>query len=673
MANHLPILWAVASGNGQVVLVPGLLVPAGGGLWTIAPGVISPALHAATHALTGSDPLSLDKSQVGLGNVDNTADANKSVLYAATAGGAPPTGSASGDLTGTYPGPSLANAGPGVLTKGTAARTVTVTTDAKGRVSALSDQDIAIAQSQVTNLTTDLAAKVPLAGGTMTGTLVQKVSVDFPTLAKPTSSPVAALAGTGGLCAAGSHGFYVTYYTAVGETEISAYAASAYVTVPVGGDAINLTGIPVSADPSVIGRRLYKTPPSYGTGAVYLVATIANNTATTYTFNAVEPGSYTNAWFRDNTTNKFVTSNGSAAMLLGSSSTTLGLLAAPGIIAGTANGGANVSVGYGAAYSLTAGANGTFVGAGAGNGVTTGSGNTCLGMQAGYYLQTTASNTTVGVSAGRSTRGNNNTVVGYYAMASQGFAGTPQAHTNNAALGYQAMYAITTGSSNVGIGALAGNNLTTASSCVVLGAGVQLPSATLAGQLNIGNVIYGLNLYGNGFGGASAPQATGRVGIGLTTPTARLHLPASTTSASSAPLKMDTGVLMTAAEAGAVEYDGTAFYGTNSGAVRKAFVRQEDAIKVGASGTSLTQMRVYTPTLTPTAVGAATSVEQTYTVTGLATTDTVTVNHAGHVAGLVIGSARVSATDTLAITWANVTAGSLTPTSGTYRILAVRS
>lgn len=46
-------------------------------------------------------------------------------------------------------------------TKGSASKTITQTIDAKGRTTSLTDQDIQIAQSQVTNLTTDLGNKEP--------------------------------------------------------------------------------------------------------------------------------------------------------------------------------------------------------------------------------------------------------------------------------------------------------------------------------------------------------------------------------------------------------------------------------------------------------------------------------------------------------------------------------
>lgn len=92
-------------------------------------------------------------------------------------------------------------------------------------------------------------------------------------------------------------------------------------------------------------------------------------------------------------------------------------------------------------------------------------------------------------------------------------------------------------------------------------------------------------------------------------------------------------------------------------------------LQVGASGTTLTQAVVYTPSLTPTAVAAGAVVAQTFTVSGLATTDTVTVN----APGAVVFSARVSAANTLSISFAPPATGTYTPPTGVYRILAFRS
>jgi len=51
-----------------------------------------------------------------------------------------------------------------------------------------------------------------------------------------------------------------------------------------------------------------------------------------------------------------------------------------------------------------------------------------------------------------------------------------------------------------------------------------------------------------------------RVGIGTTSPTAYLHLKASTASANTGALKFTAGVLATTPEAGLIEYDGTDWY-----------------------------------------------------------------------------------------------------------------
>jgi hypothetical protein len=78
---------------------------------------------------------------------------------------------------------------------------------------------------------------------------------------------------------------------------------------------------------------------------------------------------------------------------------------------------------------------------------------------------------------------------------------------------------------------------------------------------------------------------------------------------------------------------------------------------------------VITQTLTPVAVAAAVCAEQTFTVPGLLTTQFVEIVGAPTGNATASVGCRVSAANTLAITFCNPTAGSLTPGAGAYRIL----
>ena len=96
----------------------------------------------------------------------------------------------------------------------------------------------------------------------------------------------------------------------------------------------------------------------------------------------------------------------------------------------------------------------------------------------------------------------------------------------------------------------------------------------------------------------------------------------------------------------------------------------ESYLVFGSAGLSLAPVeQVFTAALSPTSVAPNTSAEQTFTVSGLIASTPVIVNKPSVQAGLSIGGARVSAANTLAITFVNNTAATITPTAGeTYVI-----
>jgi hypothetical protein len=77
---------------------------------------------------------------------------------------------------------------------------------------------------------------------------------------------------------------------------------------------------------------------------------------------------------------------------------------------------------------------------------------------------------------------------------------------------------------------------------------------------------------------------------------------------------------------------------------------------------------VVTALLDVASVAANTTAEQTFTVQGLTTDMTVLVNKPSLNAGLGICNARVSAANTLALTFNNNTGGAIDPAAETYKI-----
>lgn len=138
----------------------------------------TPTTHAAAHAAGGSDALALAASQITTGALDiariPTGSTSSTVCVgndARLSDARTPSGAAGGDLTGSYPNPTLATIPtltPGSY--GSASNSSVLTIDSKGRVTSASSSAINISASQIGSGTISdarLSSNVPLLPGMM--------------------------------------------------------------------------------------------------------------------------------------------------------------------------------------------------------------------------------------------------------------------------------------------------------------------------------------------------------------------------------------------------------------------------------------------------------------------------------------------------------------------------
>ena len=252
----------------------------------------------------------------------------------------------------------------------------------------------------------------------------------------------------------------------------------------------------------------------------------------------------------------------------------------------SAAGATNVGIGQGAGYGATTGTKWTAVGSYAGvHSLSPVSRWTAIGYQAGTsnVLSTQAGDdwTAVGCEAGYGALDSGYVAVGSYA----GYFSPAASPANFVYLGFNAgKNSPSTGSIyigyNAGTGATSDHKSTTDAYAVLIGADTTRDPSVPTGTTltNYGALGHGATVAASDsfcLGSATYPY---KVGINLSTPTAKLHLPAGAAAASSAPLKFASGTKLTTAEAGAVEYDGTKFYATPSDATRRRLNISNEAV-----------------------------------------------------------------------------------------------
>lgn len=342
-------------------------------------------------------------------------------------------------------------------------------------------------------------------------TVDYKINLNFviPPLVKMTAT----LAGVGpGNVDPGIHYYIYTFYTAEGET--SAYqlgSSGTNVTTTLADGQVDLT-VPTSSDPRVIGRRIYRTTAgsAYFAGS-FLLVDIADNITTSYRDNIADASlTGTSQYLRENTTNVFIEVNNQPVMWASSNNTTFGYQALKNLWAGLLTGGEHVVMGYQAGRSITSATKNVLIGFNAGNNTTGSGSNVAIGHGALFRQNNGSSNIAIGRNAMLFTSsGTGNVYIGY----ASGFGTTSGTTTNyNVGIGHSSLFSIDGGLSNTALGRYAGYNLTSGNYNIALGAYVDVPSATGVAQLNIGNLIYGVDLYSTPI--ASSTPVAGKVGVG---------------------------------------------------------------------------------------------------------------------------------------------------------------
>lgn len=283
-----------------------------------------------------------------------------------------------------------------------------------------------------------------------------------------TLSPAVGSAGV----LSGTYSYLVTFVTPFGETNGNGGGSR---TLVVTSKQINLTNIPISTNPQVTARRIYRNAATGDAVLKKLVTTISNNTATTYTDNIAD-GSLGAAIPRVNTTGAQIY-NGSVRIGVADATST--------------------SWGYNAMVGNTGYANTAF-GVSALLANTTGLRNSAFGLSSLQENTTGYENSAFAThSLNNNTTGIQNSAFGYAALQNNTTGGGNSGFgdfnlngnltgANNSGFGYLGIRNLTSGNSNSSFGVRNLESLTTGSENAAFGTDALHSVTTTSGNIGLG-------------------------------------------------------------------------------------------------------------------------------------------------------------------------------------------
>jgi hypothetical protein len=366
--------------------------------------------------------------------------------------------------------------------------------------------------------TTSPAYRLDVKGTTTTHAVSSDIGYNISRVAAPTGT-LTLTPSTGGSVDVGQHYYFVSFVTAIGETTV---ALSTSITIVSGSQTVTITGIPTSTDPRVTGRRIYRTRAGQTSDRGALLTTINDNTTTSYVDTVADstlPNTGDWAAYRENTTSRQITIDGTRAMLLGTAITSIGF----GAGANITTAGLTTLVGYNAGNAITYGFQNTLVGTQAGRFVTTGNGNTVLGSYALMWATTASDNISIGQgSSFYNVTGSYNIAIGSGALSGQSGA----SHSSNIAIGTSALANLGAANNNVALGYFAGRYIsngsanTLSSNSIFIGYDARPNAISQTNQIVIGYSVSGLGSNTTILGNSSTTFTSipaGNLAVGTTT------------------------------------------------------------------------------------------------------------------------------------------------------------